>query len=102
MSTTTYIYVIRPTRLDMLVTGLTPQEDEIITRHSDYLAELSRQGTVIFYGRTLTTDEKTFGLVVYSAASAQEAQRIMDADPAVRLGVMRAEYFPFRVIENEP
>jgi uncharacterized protein len=101
MPAATYIYVIRPTRLDMLVTGLTPQEDAIITQHSDYLADLSRRGTVIFYGRTLTTGEATFGLIVFSAASAEDAQKIMAADPAVRQGVMRGECYPFRVIRSD-
>jgi len=32
-----YLYRIQPTRADMLVTGATPREESIISRHFDYL-----------------------------------------------------------------
>jgi uncharacterized protein YciI len=93
-----YLYKIQPTRLEMLTQGPTPSEDEIISRHFDYLKGLAQQGTAIFVGRTLTTDERTFGITVFQADSEKVAQHIMDNDPAVIAGVMRAELFPFRIV----
>jgi hypothetical protein len=43
------------------------------------------------------TDASSFGIVVFWAESDDAARRIVDADPAVAGGVMRAELFPFRV-----
>jgi uncharacterized protein len=47
--------------------------------------------------RTLTTDARTFGIVVFAAPSEEMAAELVHHDPAVQQGVMRAELFPFRV-----
>ena len=52
---------------------------------------------MLLFGRTLTTDASTFGIVIFRAESAEAARRIMADDPAVAAGVMRGEVFPFRV-----
>jgi hypothetical protein len=57
---------------------------------------------VILAGRTLTTDERGLGIVIFRAPSADAARAIMEGDPAVRQGVMRAELFPFRVASGIP
>ncbi|HXW00868.1 MAG TPA: YciI family protein, partial [Anaerolineae bacterium] len=93
-----YLYKIHPTRLDMLTEGPTSAEAEVISQHFDYLKGLTEQGTAIFVGRTLTTDERTFGITVFQADSEEIAKEIMKNDPAVIAGVMRAELFPFRIV----
>lgn len=95
---THYAYVIHPTRPGMLIEGPTPQEAEIIANHFDYLKALVDQGGGIFVGRTLTTDERTFGITVFEADSEEAALEIMNGDPAVSAGVMRAELFPFKIV----
>jgi hypothetical protein len=72
-----YLYRIQPTR------PATPREEEIISQHFVYLEGLTRQRVVILAGRTLNTDETSFGIV--------------KNDPAVKLGVFRAELFPYRI-----
>ena len=81
----------------MLTEGSTAEEAQTISDHFDYLQGLTRQGVAIFVGRTLNTDPSTFGIVVFYAASEPEARQIMEADPAIRRGVMRSELFPFRI-----
>ena len=93
-----YLYKIQPTRLSMLTEGPTPQESEIISRHFAYLKSLTEQEIAVFVGRTLTTDERTFGITVFQATSEEVARDIMNNDPAVIAGVMRAELFPFRIV----
>lgn len=93
-----YAYKIQPTRLAMLTQGPTPEEEAIITEHFNYLKSLTDQGVAIFVGRTLTTNEHTFGITVFKAATTTSAQEIMNNDPAVSHGVMRAELYPFRVV----
>lgn len=93
-----FTYVIHPTRPAMLTEGPTPQEAEIISNHFDYLKALVDQGVGIFVGRTLTTDEHTFGITVFQAGSEEAAREIMQGDPAVIAGVMRVELFPFKIV----
>ena len=92
-----YIYIVRPTRSDMLKTGLTPEDEQVNSEHSDYLSKLADQGVMILYGRTQTADEDTFGLVIFRAESEESAREIMENDPAVKKGVMRATMYPYRV-----
>ena len=92
-----YLYRIQPTRYEMLTEGATPEEDEIIGEHFAYLEGLTMEGVAILVGRTLTTDQDTMGIVIFTARSDGEARALMNADPAVSKGVMRAKLFPFRI-----
>ena len=92
-----YLYRIRPARPEMLSEGPTKEEAAIISEHFRHLEVLTREGVVLLAGRTLTTDESSFGIVVFRAEDEEEALRILAGDPAVKRGVMGAELFPFRV-----
>ena len=92
-----FLYVLRPTRLGMLVDGPTAEESAALGRHVEYLQALTENGTALLYGRTQTADERTLGLVIIRAGSAEEAGERMAADPAVAEGVMNAELFPYRI-----
>ena len=81
----------------MLTEGTTPEEAEIIGEHFAYLQRLTREGVAILVGRTLTTDQDSMGIVIFAAHSDEEARVLMNADPAVSKGVMRAKLFPFRL-----
>lgn len=91
-----YIYRIQPTRLAML-TDSTPEEDRIVSEHFAYLKRLMEEGVLILAGRTLNTDERSFGIAIFNAADEATMQAITEGDPAVRAGVFRAEWFPYRV-----
>lgn len=81
----------------MLTDGPTEREAQIVGEHFAYLSKLTGEGTVLMAGRTLNADEHTFGIVILIAATTEEARAIMNNDPAVKHGVMRAELFPYRV-----
>lgn len=89
-----YVYRITPTRAAMLTAGPTPEEREIISKHFRYLEGLLHAGPLTLAGRTTNDDASTFGLVLLETDEAT-ARSIMENDPAVREGVMRAELFPF-------
>lgn len=91
-----FLYQVRPLRSGMLDTP-TSHEREILERHGRYLRGLAEEGSVILFGRTTNADERTFGLVVFEADSAEAAERIMQNDPVVHEGVMSGELFPYRV-----
>lgn len=92
-----YLYRIQPTRPAMLTEGPTPEEQRIVGEHFNYLKGLTERGVVILAGRTLNTDESSFGITVFNAESDEAAGAIVEGDPAVRQGVMRAALFPYRV-----
>ena len=94
---TEYLYKIQPTRLEMLTQGPTPDEAALVAQHLAYLQGLAAQGIVILAGRTLNADERTFGIVIFRARSEDAARSIMNNDPAVKNGLMRAELYPYRI-----
>lgn len=92
-----FLYRIQPVRVEMLTGGPTEREASIVNEHFEYLRKLVAEGVVFMAGRTLNADERTFGIVVFGAASESEAVALMQNDPAVNHGVMKAELFPYRV-----
>ena len=92
-----FIYLLRVKRLEMLTENPLPQEDASLQRHFSYLQKLTKEGRVRLAGRTSNNDASTFGLVILTAASRQEAAELMAADPAVAEGVMSADLYPFRI-----
>lgn len=92
-----FLYKITPTRLGMVEVGPTEEEAEIVGEHFRYLTSLTEKGTVLVFGRTQNPDANTFGLAIFRAESESEARSIMENDPAVKQGVMRAELFPYKV-----
>ena len=92
-----FLYRIKPVRVAMLAEGPTDAEVAIIGEHFSYLEHLVAKGVVFMAGRTLNTDDSSFGAVVFVAASQIDALALMNADPAVKQGLMKAELFPFTV-----
>jgi uncharacterized protein YciI len=92
-----FLYRIRPVRAAMLAEGPTEEEITIIGEHFAFLERLVANGVVLMAGRTLVTDERSFGIVIFTRGSEEEARALMESDPAVRRGVMEAELFPFTV-----
>ncbi|MCP4423628.1 MAG: hypothetical protein GY803_03960 [Chloroflexi bacterium] len=92
-----FLYKIQPTRPEMLSEGATEAESAIVSQHFNYLKDLSERGVVLLAGRTLNADESSFGIVIFAAESEAAAQLIVDNDPAVSQGVMRAKLYPYRI-----
>lgn len=92
-----WLYVLTVTRLAMLTEGPDAREGAVLADHFAYLERLSADGTLVLAGRTLQNDASTMGLAVLRAPSEAAARAVMQADPAVRDGVMTAVLHPFRV-----
>lgn len=92
-----YIYVLKliPSLLDEK--NWTEREEELVAKHFKKLQELLKEGKLIFAGKTDGLDEKTFGIVIFEAESYDEAKSIMESDPCVASGIMKAELFPYHV-----
>ena len=92
-----FLYRIVPTRTQMLVSGPTEREMQVIAAHFAHLQRLAGDGVVLMAGRTVDTGPATWGIVVFQAASLAEAETVMRGDPAIAQGVMHCELFPYRV-----
>jgi uncharacterized protein YciI len=92
-----FVYRYRPADPGMLRRTPTQEEQDALSRHYEYVRQLSIQGTCVLAGRTASNDDETFGIVVLETDSEEKARAIMVSDPAVRRGVMTAELFPFRL-----
>jgi len=80
----------------------TAQETVLVEAHVQYLAGLTRQGTVLPAGRTLNEDASTSGIVLLDVPSKDAARATMEQDPAVASGVFTADLFPYRVALVSP
>lgn len=94
---TQWIYLLKPARLEMVTESATPEESETVSRHFAYLKDLTEKGVAILMGRTQNNDENTLGIVIFEAEDESAAQMIMENDPAVRGGVMRAVLYPYKI-----
>lgn len=97
MAADQFIYQIQPTRPAMLTQGPSDAEAEALQDHFSYLERLAGESVVLLAGRTQTSDDSTFGLVILQADSERQACEIMENDPAVKSGVMRAQLFPYKI-----
>jgi len=91
-----FIYVFDPVRPE-LVTDLdawTEKDTRIAEEHFAYLKRATEDGIVILAGRSLNGVGPA--VVIFEAASEEDARRFMDADPFVAGGLMRANLHPFR------
>jgi len=61
------------------------------------LKQLKEKGKLILAGRTIRDDLSDFGIVILITETEDEAQKLMEGDPAVSQGIMIAELFPYRV-----
>ena len=92
-----FLYLLKPTRLGMVTEGPTPEETETVSRHFAYLTDLTEKGVMILVGRTQNNDENTLGIAIFEAEDESAARMIMEADPAVRAGVMCADLYPYQI-----
>lgn len=97
MSATHYLYRVQLTRPAMLTDGATAEEEAIMSQHFQWLHHQMEQGVLILAGRTLNTDESSFGIVIFKAPSLEEARALMNSAPAIRHGIFRAELFPYQI-----
>ncbi len=95
--TNQYIYTLHPVRPEMLTKGVTDIESRVLEAHVEYLELLAERAVVLLAGRTQTSDDSTFGIVILKADSESEAHDIMENDPAVIDGVMTARIFPYKI-----
>jgi uncharacterized protein len=75
----------------------TEADNATLGRHFERLKAATGTGQVILAGRTNEAGDKTFGIVVFTAADETAARDFMNGDPCVAAGVMTAELHPYIV-----
>ena len=89
----TFICMLHP-KSRSLTDESTPEEEARFGEHFEYLERALEEGKLILAGPCLDGE---FGVVLFRAATDDEALEFMQSDPAVRHGLMTAELHPFRV-----
>ena len=89
----TFLYLLRPTRPGFM-TEMTPEEEEIMGNHFEYLKELLQDGVLIMAG---PCRDRAFGLVLYRVENEAAAWLIAQNDPSVKSGIMTVEVHPYRI-----
>lgn len=92
-----FIYVLRLEKAMYDSAAWTPEKSKIVQEHFAYLQKLHSDGILVLAGRAETDLDKTFGIVVFEAASLEEAKLIAESDPAVKNKIMNVEVFPFGI-----
>jgi uncharacterized protein YndB with AHSA1/START domain/uncharacterized protein YciI len=90
-----WLYTFVALKRDDLLQTLTDEEKQQFGAHAQYISDRCKEGTVVFAGPC--TDMKGPACVVLDARSEAEARALMDNDPAVKNGLMKAELHPVRL-----
>ena len=80
----------------------TNEDETIIGRHFKHLQSLEQNGQLILAGKTAGLDRNTYGIVLFTASSLEEAKTIMDNDPAIVEGIMNGTLQEYNVALFNP
>ncbi|HEU5141137.1 MAG TPA: YciI family protein [Bacillales bacterium] len=99
-----FIYVLKLVPRLHIPDNWTERDNEAAEAHFKALQGLLKDGKLVLAGRTLESEETTFGIVILQTVDEEEARRLMENDPAVKGGIMTAELHPYHValMSNEP
>jgi uncharacterized protein YndB with AHSA1/START domain/uncharacterized protein YciI len=90
-----WLYTFVALKRDDLLQTLTEEEKQQFGAHAQYISDRCKEGTVVFAGPC--TDMKGPACVVLDARTEAQARALMDNDPAVKNGLMKAELHPVRL-----
>ena len=86
-----YLIIYHPPR-EGFVENATDEKSAEVSKHFEYLKLLNAERVVLFAGRV---NDARFGIALLETETEQEAQGILDNDPAVISRVFTAELLPF-------
>jgi len=75
---------------------ITEAEKRLMDQHSRYFEEQFAAGSLLLYGPVLAPGG-AFGLAVLEAEGEADVRRFGEADPSVKGGLNRFEFYPMRV-----
>lgn len=78
---------------------VTPESTALQAQHIAHLTAMGKAGRLVIAG-PLLDDGTIRGLLVYKAASLEEARGWAEADPAVKAGRLKVEMHPWMVVKG--
>lgn len=96
-----YILTLQPAYYDPA--NWTKETQQLQIAHFNYLKNLFETGVMKHVGRTDVPmgHADLHGYAIFEAHSEEEAQKIMNDDPAVRYGLMSARLLPYKIVFND-
>lgn len=88
-----FMYVLHPLTFDK-IEDMTETDQRIARTHWEYIQRLADDDVVLLAGRT---EHAEMGIVVVETETEDQAKGIMEDDPAVKHGLMRATLYPYRL-----
>jgi uncharacterized protein len=67
--------------------------DSLFKGHMNNIERLVKEGKIIVAGPLKKNDKTYRGIFILNAASIEEAQKLVDSDPAVKAGIFDAEFY---------
>ena len=91
-----FYIVIKPYRQDFL-TNPKAEEDDIMSDHFHYLKSLLEQKKLFLAGPTLIPEDP-FGIIILEVETEEEAKKLLENDPSIRLGIQKiVDFRPIRL-----
>lgn len=95
----TYIYILKYTEEFRKNIQWGSRELGFAQEHVQYIKELADENKAYLLGRTTNIyDAEMFGVIVFEAASMEEAKKILDDDPLVKNNIMQGTVSPFSIV----
>jgi len=95
----TYVYILKYTEEFRKNIQWGSRELGFAQEHVSYIKELAEDNKAYLLGRTTNVyDADMFGVIVFEAASMEEAKKILDDDPLVKNNIMQGTLSPFSIV----
>ena len=95
----TYIYILKYTDEFRKSIQWNTRELGIAQEHVQYIKELADDNKAYLLGRTSNIyDSDLFGVIVFEAASLEEARKILQNDPLVKNDIMQGTVSSFNIV----
>lgn len=92
-----YIYTIKLIERLHDLKKWTPEDQQAVNKHFEYLKNQMDTGRMILAGRTQNDLKDTFGIVVFNAQDDDDARSFMESDPSIQAGVMIGVLHPYAI-----
>jgi len=90
-----FIYILKLVKRLIPEEGWTPVDSAVVEEHFKRLILLKENGKLLLAGKTTGQDENTFGVVIFQAENNEEANDIMNSDPAILKGIMTGKLWEY-------
>ena len=97
-----YIYKLTLVERLFVADNWTDEDEQTVFEHFEHLKDLLHQNKLILAGKTAGLDNTTYGIVVFQASDWEEANTIMNRDPALQHGIMTAVLHEYNVALHNP